>query len=82
MKVRVGLNEDRTMNDLIVQAVRDKLLAAEDDLARATRAFRQFSPDEMQKEHGESGQSRASILAGYEHLAAKWRQALAEVEAP
>jgi hypothetical protein len=42
-----------------------------DDTARARAAFRRFSPEDMNKEHGESGKTRAAILAEYEAHDAK-----------
>jgi hypothetical protein len=37
-----------------------------DDLYRARAAFRAFTPEQMQEQHGVSGKTRAEILAGYE----------------
>ncbi len=37
-----------------------------DDFERATAAFRGFTPGQMMQEHGQSGQTRMAILAGYE----------------
>lgn len=39
---------------------------AEDNLHRAKAAFCGIGPDGMAKEHGESGQTRAELLAGYQ----------------
>ena len=36
-----------------------------DDTYRAESAFRNLSPEQMQEQHGQSGQTRAEILAGY-----------------
>ncbi len=36
-----------------------------DDLYRAEQAFKRCSPEQMQQEFGESGQTRASILEAY-----------------
>jgi hypothetical protein len=36
-----------------------------DDTARAERAFRGMTPEQMQAEHGQSGRTRAAILAEY-----------------
>lgn len=37
-----------------------------DDLYRARSAWRGLSPEEMNKKYGQSGKTRAEILAGYE----------------
>ena len=37
-----------------------------DDLERAKLAFCRYTPLQMQEPHGESGQTRAELLAGYE----------------
>lgn len=36
-----------------------------DNLARAQFAFKKFNPEEMQKQHGESGYTRQQILDSY-----------------
>ena len=51
-----------------------------DDLARARAAFRNCTPEQMQQEHGFSGQTRAQILAGYEQHAADCAAALRWLE--
>lgn len=55
------------MND----AIRKTLLAAlsqyrGDDLERARAAFRRCTPEQMQEQYGQSGRTRAEILAEYE----------------
>jgi hypothetical protein len=37
-----------------------------DNLYRARAAFRNCTPEQMQQQYGQSGQTRAEILAGYE----------------
>lgn len=37
-----------------------------DNLQRARWAFKGLSPDEMAQQYGQSGQTRAELLAGYE----------------
>ena len=37
-----------------------------DDLARARHAFRGLTPQRMGEQYGESGKTRAEIVAGYE----------------
>lgn len=37
-----------------------------DDLYRTQCAFRRMTPEQMQEQHGESGRTRAEILAAYE----------------
>jgi len=52
-----------------------------DDTARARRAFSQFTPKEMQEQHGQSGKTRAQILSEYEAYDAKVDAAIAWVKA-
>ncbi len=47
-----------------------------DDLYRAKAAFRGLSTAEMNKEYGQSGQTRAEIVRGYETHNAKVDAAL------
>jgi len=42
-----------------------------DDLAKARRAFSGLSHEEMQKQHGKSGKTRAELLAEYEACEAR-----------
>ena len=51
-----------------------------DDLYRAEHAWGMLSPADMQKEYGQSGLTRAEILAGYVKHAATVDRAIAEVE--
>ena len=52
-----------------------------DDTARARHAFSRFTPKEMQEQHGQSGKTRAQILAEYEAHDAKVDAAIAWVKA-
>jgi hypothetical protein len=52
-----------------------------DDLYRARKAFRNYSPAKMQEQYGESGQTPAQMLAGYEAHDAKVTAAIAWVQA-
>ena len=56
-------------------------IAKGDDLQRARFAFRHYSPEEMNKPHGESGKTRAEIIAAYEAHEAKIDSAIAWVRA-
>jgi len=51
---------------LIRKAIERELSDAQDNLYRARAAFRYMKPDEMGKEHGQSGRTRADILREYE----------------
>jgi len=51
-----------------------------DDLARARHAFKRFTPEEMKQHHGESGKTRAQILAEYEAWDTKIDAAIAWVK--
>jgi len=44
-----------------------------DDLYRARAAFKYCTPEQMQEQHGQSGKTRAEVLAQYElhHKAAE-----------
>lgn len=52
-----------------------------DDTARARHEFSRFTPKEMQEQHGQSGKTRAQILAEYEAHDAKVDAAIAWVKA-
>lgn len=52
-----------------------------DDTYRAKAAFRNCTPEEMQQEYGQSGQTRAEILASYEAHDAKVQAAIDWVKA-
>lgn len=47
-----------------------------DDTVRARAAFRNLTPEQMQEQHGQSGRTRAQIIAGYEERDAKVRAAI------
>ncbi len=51
-----------------------------DDLARARIAFRGLTEKEMQEKHGQSGRTRAEILAGYEQHNARLKHLIQEME--
>lgn len=48
-----------------------------DDYSRAQRAFRDMTDEQMQQQHGESGRTRAEVLAGYE---AEFRKVSAAIQ--
>ncbi len=52
-----------------------------DDLYRARAAFKNCTPEQMTQKYGQSEQTRAEILAGYEEHDAKVAAALAWVMA-
>jgi hypothetical protein len=51
-----------THKELAVQALENM---RGDDQYRAERAFRNCTPEQMNQEYGESGQTRSEILNGY-----------------
>lgn len=67
------------MNPDVVKAVRDALGGASDNLHRARAAFRGLGADEMGQLYGQSGETRAEIVAGYEREVERWQKALADV---
>lgn len=52
-----------------------------DNTARARAAFRNRTPEQMQEQYGQSGQTCAQILAGYEEHDAKVQAAIDWVKA-
>jgi hypothetical protein len=52
-----------------------------DNTARARAAFRNCTPEQMQEQYGQSGQTRAQILADYEAHDAKVQAAMDWVKA-
>ena len=50
------------MKDYIVKVLKD---VQGDDLERAERCFAGFSPQQMQEQHGASGQTRKQVLDSY-----------------
>jgi hypothetical protein len=67
------------MNKDVRVAVQHQLGVAQDNLWRAKAAFRNYSAEGMQGLHGESGQTRAQILADYESEVKRWEQALSDI---
>lgn len=59
--------------DLAIRALQNMI---GDDAARARHAFQNYTPEEMGHEHGESGSTRAQVLAGYEAHDRKINQAI------
>lgn len=53
------------MKDYILEVLKKELGHAVDNLYRANLAFGGLSADEMQKEHGNSGETRQQILDTY-----------------
>jgi hypothetical protein len=51
-----------------------------DDLYRARSAFRHCTHEELNSEYGQSGKTRAEIIAEYEAREAKINAAIADVE--
>jgi len=52
-----------------------------DDTYRAKSAFRHFTPQQMQEEHGNSGKTRAQVIADYESHDKKCDEAIEWVKA-
>jgi len=51
-----------------------------DDFYRAKLAFRNCTPEEMNQEYGQSGQTRQQILDGYEQREKQCDEAITELE--
>jgi len=64
------MNEHKKLAIQALESVRG------DDLYRARAAFRGLSAEEMGKQHGQSGKTRAEILRGYEEHETKINAAL------
>ena len=62
---------------LIRKAIERQLGDAQDNLYRAQAAFRYMTPEEMSKQHGQSGRTRADILREYEEWEYDCKSALA-----
>lgn len=62
---------------LIRKAIERELGDAQDNLYRAQASFRYMTPDEMGKQHGQSGRTRADILMDYEDRVYDCKRALA-----
>ena len=54
--------ETEPVKDFVVQCIER---ARGDDLCRARAAFKHFSPDKMEEEHGQSGRTRQQVLDGH-----------------
>lgn len=67
------------MNKHQAMAIAALQSAKGDDTYRARLAFRDMTPQEMQKFHGASGKTRAQILAEYEQHDANVEAAIAWV---
>ena len=65
-------------NPDVLFALRCQLGNAVDNHVRAKMAFRGLSASEMQKEHGESGQTRQAVLDGYREEVERWERAIAD----
>ena len=53
------------MKDDVIRIVRNALAGADDNLHRANMSFCHLNTEEMKEQHGQSGSTRAEILAGY-----------------
>jgi hypothetical protein len=69
------------MNEHQALAIRALSNMMGDDSARARAAFRNCTPEQMQQEYGESGKTRARILADYEAHDDKVEKAILWVKA-
>lgn len=70
-----GMNPHKALAIRALQSMRG------DDSTRARNAFRNCTPEQMQQEYGESGRTRAQILAEYEEHDAAVQAAIDWVEA-
>lgn len=68
----------QTTKDAIIAALKADLGNAADNLCRASRAFSELSPDQMNSQYGQSGQTRQQILDGYQEWHRKAKAALEE----
>ena len=59
------------MNEHQKLAIRALENMGSDNTYRARAAFRNYTPEQMQEQYGQSGQTPAQILAGYEAHDAK-----------
>lgn len=64
----------------ILDALRGKLLIAEDSLYRAESAFKGRSSKQMQEHYGESGKTRNEIVRGYRESVSRYRRLINCVE--
>jgi hypothetical protein len=58
-------------------AIRALQAAKGDDLLRARHAFKGFTPEQMEEQHGQSGKTRREILNEYQAHADKHDSAIA-----
>ena len=65
---------------LLIRLARNELSTTENWLYQAKRAFRDYTPEQMLQEHGESGSSRADIIARYQESRDRAHQVLQELE--
>ena len=68
------------MNQHISLAIDSLNCSRSDSLARARAAFKSMSAEEMKKEHGQSGMTRAEILKIYESHEQKINDAIQYLE--
>lgn len=68
------------MNRHQLLAIRALEQMSNGDLDRVRAAFRNYTPDQMAMQHGQSGRTRAEILAGYDAHETKIREAIAWVQ--
>lgn len=62
---------------LVRLAVANAVSQAEDNAIRARTLFARFTPEQMQKQYGQSGRTHADILQDYEEDLYDWQQAQA-----
>ena len=65
---------------LVIRLVRNELSTTENWLYQAKRAFRDYTPEQMLQDHGESGRSRADVIARYQEGRDRAQQLLNELE--
>lgn len=68
------------MNHDIIEAVQGRLGNAQDNLHRARAAFRGLTVEQMGEQYGESGETRAEVVAGYECEVERWKRALEDAQ--
>lgn len=65
---------------LLIRLVRNELSTTENWLYQSKCAFSRYTPEQMLQEHGESGRSRAEIIAIYQESRDHAQQVLNELE--
>lgn len=60
-------------------AVEQQLAAAQDNLHRAECGFQLCSPEQMNQQYGQSGMTRAELLAMYRAEVDEWAQVLVKL---